>query len=180
MPKLNKPAKPGYQYAHPGETSGESYAPHPKERVFESQASDIERMQKGLDPNKESPAQTAARRNAPQGNLSSKDAAGRAILRSAGRAGVAALAPQLGLEIGSEIERRTGVGKKFVDESGLGDAVERAVKRSHEGVRLTPEARERVFSGETEGMKRGGKVKPTASSRGDGIAKRGKTRGRYL
>lgn len=180
MPKLNKPAKPGYKYAHPEETSGKSYSPHPRERVFESQASDIERIQKGLDTNTESPSQTAARRNAPQGNISAKDAAGRAVLRSLGRAGAVAAAPQIGLEIGSEIEKRTGVGKKFVDESGLGDVVERAVKRRHEGVQLTPEARERVFSGETEGMKRGGKVKPTASSRGDGIAQRGKTRGKYL
>ena len=30
------------------------------------------------------------------------------------------------------------------------------------------------------GYKRGGRVKPTASSRADGIARRGKTRGRYL
>lgn len=177
MPKLNKPAKDGYRYAHPEETSAKSYAPHPKERVFESQASDIERIQKGLDTSAESPAQTAARRNAPQGNISTKDAAGRAILRSLGRASGIAGAVQAGHELGTEIEKRTGVGKKFVDESGLGDAVERAVKRRHEGVQLTPEARERVFSGETKDMKRGGM---TASKRADGCAQRGKTRGKYL
>lgn len=170
MPKLNKPAKDGYTYAHPEETSAKSLMPHPKERVLESGASDIERIQKGLD--------TSETR--PQNRAQVQNAAGRAVLRSLGRASGIAGAVQAGHELGSEIEKRTGIGKKFVDESGLGDAVERAVKRRHEGVQLTPEARERVFSGETEGMKRGGKVKPTASSRGDGIAQRGKTRGRYL
>ncbi len=178
MPKLNKPAKPGYQYSHPEQTSGKSLAPHPQERVLESQAADFDRIAKGMDAKAESPAQTAARRNAPQGNLSVKDAAGRALLRSAGRASGIAGAVQAGLELGTEIENRTGIGKKFVDSSGLGDAVERYVKRSHEGVKLTPEARERAMLGEDEGMKRGGKV--SASSRGDGIAQRGKTKGRMI
>jgi hypothetical protein len=35
-------------------------------------------------------------------------------------------------------------------------------------------------SGEFEPLKKGGKVKATASSRGDGIAKRGKTRGKFV
>ena len=153
--------------------------PHPLEKVLESQTSDTDRIAKGMNPSAESPAQTAARRNAPQGNLSVKDAAGRAALRSMGRAGAISGAVQAGLELGTELENRTGIGKKFVDSSGLGDAVERAVKRSHEGVKLSPEARERIMTGETEGMKRGGKV-ASASRRGDGIAQRGKTRGRML
>ncbi len=196
MPKLNKPSKPGYKYAHPEETSGKSLAPHPLERILESQTSDTDRIGKGMNPSAESPAQTAARRNAPQGNLSVKDAAGRAVLRSLGRAGGISSAVQAGLELGTELENRTGAGKKFVDSSGLGDAVERAVKRSHEGVKLTPEARERIMTGEAaerptsrrdyddtydnaSGMKRGGKV-ASASRRGDGIAQRGKTKGRMV
>ena len=80
--------------------------------------------------------------------------------------------------IGTEIEKRTGIGKKFVDESGLGDAVYRRTLRGLDRVKLTPNAETRVLEGETEGgMKyaKGGKV--TASSRADGIAQRGKTRG---
>jgi hypothetical protein len=65
----------------------------------------------------------------------------------------------------------------MVEKTGLGDAVERVVKRGHEGVKLTPEARERVMTGETEGMKKGGKVS-SASKRADGCASRGKTRGK--
>ena len=41
------------------------------------------------------------------------------------------MATQAGLALGDEIEKRTGVGKKFVNESGLGNAVERAVKRAN-------------------------------------------------
>lgn len=226
MPTLNKPAKPGYKYAHPGETSGESYAPHPKERVLESQASDIERVRKGLDPNKESPAQTAARRNAPQGNLSSKDAAGRAILRSLGRAGYAGAALQGGYEAGRALDEATGAGKKIVEKSGLGAAAERLANK-RDKVELSEESKARIARGDLEekrketskpskpattareeestepisgkyrpgrneeiddetresagGYKRGGKVSISkASKRADGIAQRGKTRGRYL
>lgn len=194
MPTLNKPAQPGYKYAHPEETSGKSYMPHPQERVFESQASDIERVKKGLD--------TSETR--PQNRAQVQNAAGRAILRSAGRAGAASTALQAGYDLGREIDERTGAGKALVEKSGLGDAVERAVNR-RDKVELSKESQERIAKGELEEKhketakrtrseepadgemathyrpyKKGGKVKPTASSRADGIASRGKTRGRYL
>lgn len=209
MPTLNKPARPGYKYAHPEETSGKSYMPHPQERVLESQASDIERIKKGLD--------TSETR--PQNRAQVQNAAGRAILRSAGRAGAAGAALQGGYDLGREIDERTGAGKALVEKSGLGDAVERAVNR-RDKVELSKESQERIAKGELEekhketakrtrseepsidvkgkyhpgrnpeidddtresagGYKRGGKVKITASSRADGIASRGKTRGRYL
>lgn len=165
MGKLNKkPPKGMDRFRGAGETSAKDYTPNPQELVLESAAADIERTNRGMNPT----AKGEYNRRMQQ------EAGGRSVLRNAGRAGAVSLATQAGLALGDEIERRTGVGKKFVDESGLGNAVERAVKRSHEGVKLTPEARERIMSGETEGMKKGGM---TASRRADGIAKRGKTRG---
>ena len=40
--------------------------------------------------------------------------------------------------------------------------------------------REQAAVGAPTGMKKGGKVKSSASKRGDGIAQRGKTRGRFV
>lgn len=165
MGKLNKKAPEGMErFRGAGETSAKDLTPNPKELVLESAAGDIERTNKGMNPT----AKNEYNRRMQQ------EAGGRGVLRNAGRAGAVSLATQAGLTLGDEIEKRTGIGKKFVDESGLGSAVERAVRRSHEGVKLTPEARERIMSGETEGMKKGGM---TASRRADGIAQRGKTRG---
>ena len=108
-----------------------------------------------------------------------REAGTRARNRMIGRAGLAQAALTAGDMIGTEIEKRTGIGKKFVDESGLGDAVYRRTLRGLDRVKLTPDAETRVLEGETEGgMKRGGKV--TASSRADGIAQRGKTRGKMV
>ena len=167
MGKLNKRAPEGMErFRGAGETSARDLTPNPKELALESAAADMDRTNRGMNPT----AKGEYNRRMQQ------EAGGRGLLRNAGRAGAVSMATQAGLAIGDEIEKRTGVGKKFVDKSGLGDAVERAVKRSHEGVKLKPEARERVMSGETEDMKKGGKV--SVSRRADGIAQRGKTKGR--
>lgn len=133
-----------------------------------------------------------------------REAAGRAASRLAGRAGAAGAALEGGYALGREIDERTGLGKRMVDESGLGDAAERMVNR-RDKVELSKESQERIAKGELEEKrketakrtrseepaddemashyrpyKKGGKVKVTASSRADGIAKRGKTRGRYV
>lgn len=192
MPKLNKPEIPGYKYAHPEETSAKSLTPHPKERVLESQSSDIERIKKGLD--------TSETR--PQNRSQVQSAAGRAVTRSLGRAGAAGAALEAGRAIGEEIDKRTGAGKAMVEKSGLGGLADKAIN-SRDKVELSKDAKERVADekgwnevkralretdedieaskyAKPDQYKRGGKVKPTASSRGDGIAQRGKTRGRYL
>lgn len=143
--------------------------PSGKEDVLRRATEDTDKAKKGMDAGS-SKLQGGAQQAV-------KEAGGRAVLRNVGRAGAISGAVQAGLELGTEIEKRTGAGKKFVESSGLGDAVERAVRRSHEGVKLTPEARERVMTGETEGMKKGGKVS-SASKRADGCACRGKTKGK--
>lgn len=157
--------------------------PSGKEDVLQRAAEDTDKVKKALD------AGSSKLKGGAQQAV--KEAGGRALLRNVGRAGAISSAVQAGLEIGSEINRRNPeIGKAIVEKSGLGDAVERAVKRGHEGVKLTPEARERVMTGETverpakrdrsedtDGMKKGGKVS-SASKRADGIASRGKTKGK--
>ena len=177
--------------------------PNLREDVIASQNADTDRIRRGLD--------TSETR--PQNRAQVQNAAGRAILRSAARAGLAGLAGEAGYMAGRELDERTGLGKKMVDKSGLGDSAEKAVK-SRDKVELSKNAKERLedeeidqirrdtdasekarraYSGRYEdgtrlpddepykgdGMKRGGKVN-SASRRGDGIAQRGKTKGRYL
>lgn len=185
MPKVNKPAIPGYRYANPSQTSGKSLTPHPKEDVVGSQGADAERIRKGLD---------TAEINNSANRRRAQEAAGRAILRSASRAGYGGAALQGGYELGREIDERTGLGKKMVDKSDIGALVDKAATPK-EKVKLTEDAKARLDEMENdrimrevdkeiaaekankrddEGYRKGGKV------RGDGIAQRGKTRGRFV
>lgn len=163
--------------------------------VVKRSAEDIQKVRKGM--NVDSSDLKGGARQAV------REAAGRAASRLAGRAGAAGAALEGGYALGRAIDERTGAGKAMVEKSGLGDAAERMVNR-RDKVELTKEAQERIAKGELEESrketakrtrseepademathyrpyKKGGKVKPTASSRADGIAKRGKTRGRYV
>ena len=125
---------------------------------------------------------------------------GRATVRSLGRLAPASIAFEYGKKLGEKIdEENPGAGKfvdKMIDKSGLGTAIEEAsVPRGR--VELTDEAKERIQKrdderarGEAaalrelsdsayrgERYKKGGMV-GSASKRADGIAQRGKTRGR--
>lgn len=203
MPKLNKPAIPGYTYASAEQTSGKSYAPHLKERVIDSQIADLDRIKKGLD--------TSETR--PQNRAQVQNAAGKAILRTLGRTGYASAALEGGYELGRDIDEATGVGKTMVDKSGLGNLAEK-VATPKDKVELSQESKDRIARGDldkkfakpskisssestragsspdddigkpkepsSEAMRRGGKVRSHASKRGDGIAQRGHTKGRYM
>lgn len=136
-----------------------------------------------------------------------KDAGSRAASRLGARAGLAGAALKGGYDLGREIDEKTGVGKKIV-EATVGKDIDRAVakrdkvelteeskKRIARGdldkkadaasSRSMDPDLVRMFQRDTtrdDGLRderefrRGGKV--SASSRGDGIAKRGKTRGK--
>ena len=149
-----------------------------------------------------------------------REAGKRAEVRNVGRAGLAGAALQGGYEAGRALDEATGVGKKMVDKSGLGDLAERAVN-TRDKVELSKESKERIARGDLEakreskqkasrseestsepsgkyrpgrneeiyddtrenagGYKRGGKISVSkASRRADGIATKGKTRGRLL
>ena len=203
MGRLNKPAKEGYIYRSPGQTNAKDIMPNLREDVMSSQSADSDRIRRGLD--------TSETR--PQNRAQVQNAAGRAITRSLGRAGLAGLAGEAGYAIGRKIDEETGAGKKLIDKT-VGPSIDRAVA-SKDRVTLSPEAKARIEAGELEekvtpkprkketettspegkmrsgrneeiddetrekagGYKRGGKVN-SASRRGDGIAQRGKTRGK--
>ena len=136
-----------------------------------------------------------------------KEAGSRAASRLVGRAGLAGAALQGGYDAGRAIDESTGLGKAMVNKSGLGDLAEematpsekvtltknaeeriakgalnkKPVKRSvsRTTVKTEPTSKpESDYEGDegytTLNMKKGGM---TASSRADGIAQRGKTRG---
>jgi len=181
MGRLNKSEIPGYEYRSPGQTNAKDVTPNLREDVVASQKADYRRLLRGLD--------TAETR--PQNRKQVQEAGGRAIARTAGRANAGAAAFEAGQAIGDEIEKRTGVGKKFVEKSGLGDLAAKA-GASGPRVKLSQEAQDQIDDEDTNKLlrnfkdpdvsqqgseyKRGGKVS-SASSRADGIASRGKTRG---
>jgi len=199
MGRLNQPARDGYRYRSPGQTNASDLTPNLLEDVVASQRADNERMRRGLSTS-ESPAQTESRRNSPHGNISQKDAAGRAMLRSGSRAGLVDVAAGAGYQLGRAIDEETGVGKKMVDESGLGALAKRLAKPKDK-VELTEDAKGRIDEEDIKRMKREVKAEKaaeraqqkdqeafdegkaykrggTVSSRADGIALRGKTRGK--
>ena len=205
MGRLNKPAKPGYQYRSPNRTNAEDLFPNPQEDVIASQRADTERIRKGLN--------TDQIQN-PTNRRRSQEAGGRATLRSAGRAGLMGAAFQGGKDIGEELERRVpAVGKAadaLIEKSGVG-ALARKGAVSPGRVELTDEARQQLADkdvaeamreadekyqedrrarkmdyererelhkgAERKGFAKGGMV-GSASKRADGIAQKGKTRGR--
>jgi hypothetical protein len=186
MGRLNKSAKDGYAYRSPGQTNARDVMPNPREDVVASQRADTDRIRRGLD--------TSATR--PQNRSQVQNAAGRAVTRTGGRAGLAALAGEAGYALGKKIDEETGAGKKLVDKSGLGSATEKAVNRRNK-VELSENSKNRLDDMDTDRVmrevdaerkarkyaekdesseyKKGGKVS-SASKRADGIAQRGKTR----
>ena len=182
MGRLNKPEIPGYRYRSPGQTNARDLTPNLREDVIESQRADTERIRRGLD--------TAETR--PQNRKQVQEAGGRATTRTGSRAGLAGLALEAGYMGGRELDERTGVGKKMVEGSERLKAIADKMGSSNR-VKFSEDSKNRIadmqndeamreVDAEKEGMKKGGKVKKYASGgyvkAADGIAQRGKTRGR--
>lgn len=173
--------------------------PDPNEDVVQRTSEDVGKVKKRI--NVESSGLKGGAKE------SVKEAGSRAASRLGARAGAAGVALQQGYEVGRAIDEKTGVGKKLVDKT-VGKEIDRAVNKRDkvelteeakerikrgdldkkrepdESRKMDPEL-VRMFERNPmyqmgdeskEGYKRGGKV--SASSRADGIAKRGKTRGR--
>jgi hypothetical protein len=196
MPKLNKPAKEGFQYRSPEQTNAKSVLPHPKEDVMGSQRADIGRIRQGLS----APGKTE------RGRAMQQEAGGRAIARTVGRAAAAGAAGLGGAEMGKRLRDRADAEKMRPDaEMGssmgpsMGSDMEAPAPRPRPRPRPMPtpmptgsvrEGRNENIDDETRaramesvGMKNGGMTKKYAkggsvSSRADGIAQRGKTRGK--
>lgn len=181
MGRLNKPAKPGYKYANPSQTSARDLTPNLMEEVGPSQEADVERIKRGVNPT----AKGEYNRRKQQ------EAGGRATLRSLGRAGLLGAAAEAGKAIGREIdERNPEVGEaveRILERSGASRALQRGAVPPGR-VELTEEAEgEQAFRDVEDaarkvrgmGYAKGGSV-GSASKRADGIAQRGKTRGKYI
>jgi hypothetical protein len=91
-----------------------------------------------------------------------REAGQRATNRNIGRGGAAVAALEAGAAIGREIDENgipftggvgKGIGKKIVDKSGLGDAVEKAVKR-RDKVELSKGSKERLEDMDTDRVMR--------------------------
>jgi len=195
MGRLNRPAKPGYDYRSPGQTNANDLVPNLREDVIASQKADMRRIGKAFSTD-ETPAQTESRRNSSRGNLSTRDAGGRSMIRSGFRAGGADIALGLGMLAGNELNNRYGISDKIVDAASRNSPRERAVERmlkdeddisigrrvdaqiAAEKAAKMDETEPEYRGGPSPAYKKGGKV--SASSRGDGIAKRGKTKGRFV
>lgn len=185
--RLNKPAIEGYKYRSPNQTNAQDYTPNLKEDAGKSVKADAERIKKGIDPSTNE-------------NQRTKDAAGRATTRMASRAGLAGLAYTAGEEIGKKLnEKFPELGKKIVDKSGVGPAIDKVVNM-RDKVELSKSAKERLNEDEDEKpsrsprvsenestremldmmgkshLKTGGTVRSKASKRADGCAVRGFTR----
>lgn len=175
------------------------YLPGLKDDVVERAKEDVAKTRKGanVDSSKLKGGAKEAVREAGQ----------RAMSRNIGRAGAAQGAFDAGYSAGRALDEATGVGKKIVDKTGLGAMAERMASK-RDRVELSEDAKDRVNAEEVgrilrnideetsarksyagkddEGMNRGGKVKKmaaggkTASRRADGIAQRGKTRGKVF
>ena len=196
MGRLNRPAKPGYEYRSPNQTNAEDYVPHYLEDIGASQRADLGRLGRAINSN-ETPAQAVARRNSALGNVSQRDMGIRAGSRTGVRGGAAAMAFDAGKRMGESLdEAHPEIGNRYIN-----PVIDKVVEKSRNKVELSKDAKRRVKEESDEldrinksvntrgdddyeptakmmGMKKGGKV--TASSRGDGCAQRGKTKGRYL
>lgn len=139
MGRLNQPAKPGYTYRSPGQTNARDLTPNLGEDVIASQRADDERMRKGLN----SDAKRDYNRRLQQ------EAGGRAMLRTTGRAGLTSMALEGGYQAGRALDKKTGAGKKLVEETGLGRMAEKVAKPK-EKVELSEYAKRRRDEEETD------------------------------
>lgn len=165
MGRLNKPALPGKVYRSPGQTNAKDLTPNLQEDVIASQGADAERIRRGLS------ADAAREYN----RRLQQEAGGRAILRSAGRAGLTGAALSAGYEAGRALDESTGAGKKLVESTGLGKMAEKAAK-SREKVELSEDAKRRLDEEDTDRIMRDVDAK-IARERSDKTDKKEKYRG---
>jgi len=182
-PSLNQPARGDLPYRSPSQSHGFSLLAHPLENAVRSQRADLGRMARGVT----TPAASERGREAQR-------AAGlRGLSRTGSRAAYLAAAGKGGYELGEIIdEKLTKAEKKKLAaaEADAKESKERADKEVDTSSADPDFVRgEQYGRGAPDGMKRGGKVKKMASGgmtskasgaskRADGVAQRGKTKGR--
>jgi hypothetical protein len=136
----------------PGQSNANRARPSLNEDVVESQRRDNQRIGRGLMPT----AQGGGGRKAQQ------EAGGRAVTRTGGRAGLLALAAELGYAAGRKLDEDgipftdgmgKGIGKKIVDKTGLGKMAEKAVNK-RDKVELSKSSKERLDDMDTDRVMR--------------------------
>jgi hypothetical protein len=141
----------------PGESNAARLTPSVNEDLGKSLGKDIERIGKGMEPTGKSALTRSAQENA----------AGRAITRTAGRAGYAGAALEAGWDIGRAIDEETGAGKKIVDDSQVLKSVASKLSDSDK-VSLSKEAKERIAEIENDKAMRDVDSEKEASKYGKG------------
>ena len=182
-PSLNRPAQEGYAYRSPVQTNANSLTPHIFETAGSSQRADLGRMARGVT----TPAASE------RGRTAQRAAGLRALSRTGGRAAYLAAAGKGGYELGEYVNEKMSNADKRKLAAAKAD-MEAAESQGDQEVDTSganPDAvrGEQYGRGAPDGMKRGGQVKKMASGgmtskasgaskRADGIAQRGKTKGR--
>jgi hypothetical protein len=113
--------------------------PNPREDVVASQRADTDRIRRGLN--------TAETR--PQNRAQVQNAGARAVTRTGGRAGLAALAGEAGYALGKKLDEETGAGKKLVDKLGIGSS-----GGSRDKVELSADSKSRLDEMDTDRIMR--------------------------
>jgi hypothetical protein len=201
MGRLNKPAKPNYPYRSPNQTNAEDLTPNLLEDVEASQAADMRRVGRGLSPTAASPAnrlrqqeaggRAALRSLGRAGALGAAaevgEAAGRELDRRNPKVGEAAERMIEGSGVGSLMRRgAVSPGRVELSDEAERELIEQDVARAMKSAREKSDEereerrvktdRERALrSGAREGYASGGFVR-----KADGIAQRGKTKGRFV
>lgn len=206
MGRLNKPAKPNYPYRSPNQTNAEDLTPNLLEDVGASQAADMRRIGRGLSPDAAEGhkfSDVNRRRQQEAGGRATLRSLGRAgALGAAAQVGeaIGQEIDRRNPEVGKAAERMiegSGVGSlmrrgavppgrvEFSDEAeqamidrDVAEASRAAREKSDEEreERRVKSDRERALrAGAKEGYASGGFVR-----KADGIAQRGKTRGRFV
>lgn len=184
-PSLNQPARGDLPYRSPSQSHGFSLLAHPLENAVRSQRADIGRMARGVT----TPA--ASKR----GQAAQRAAGLRGLSRTGSRAAYFVGAEQLGEAAGEYADEKLTNAEKRKLAAAKADmeAAESQVDQEVDTSGANPDAvrGEQYGRGAPDGMKRGGRVKKMASGgmtskasgaskRADGIAQRGKTKGRFV
>ena len=205
MGRLNKPAREGYTYRSPGQTNARDVTPNLREDVMASQRADNERIGRGLDTSGTRPQNRSQVQNA-AGRAITRTGGRASLAGLAGEAGYAlgrkideetgvgkklidktvgpsidrAVASKDRVTLSPEAKARIEAGE--LEEKASVKPMKRTMDSASPEGKMRPGRNEEIDDETREsagGYKRGGKVN-SASSRGDGIAQRGKTKGKYL
>jgi len=178
-PSLNQPARGDLPYRSPRQTNANSLLAHPLENAVRSQRADIGRMARGVT----TPAASE------RGRAAQRAAGLRGLSRTGSRAAYLVGAEQLGEYAGEKMSNADK--RKLAAAQADMEAAESQGDQEVDTSGANPDAvrGEQYGRGAPDGMKRGGQVKKMASGgmtskasgaskRADGIAQRGKTKGR--